>query len=286
MTYGEKVEVNNTLLNGYVEGQGSRTILFMAGSGVTCPVLEYKPLYRRMSDEYTIAIVEKAGYGLSGSMTTPRTVENLVEEEREALRLLGVKPPYILAPHSYSGIEAIWWANTYPDEVEAILGIDMVFPNFALAQAKEIPQEKKVQMIEKQKRLLSIIARQGFLSKLVKSQTVNVSGLMTGVELSDEEKAIYKELFYNNLLNEEIFEESILATENAEKTDAKGVIKCPACFFISNMKTTLKEITWQEAGIAYAKACKGEYHVTKEGHTMYASIPKEMAKVFKEFLQN
>lgn len=78
MIYKNMIKVNNTYLNVYSEGKGNLTIVFMAGSGVTAPVLEYKPLYRIMSDSYKIAVVEKAGYGFSGSMTTERTVENLV----------------------------------------------------------------------------------------------------------------------------------------------------------------------------------------------------------------
>ena len=85
MNTGEKVEVNGVKLNVYSEGSGGVTIVFMAGNGVTCPVLEYKPIYRRMSNDYRIAVIEKAGYGFSGSAKTPRTIENLVSEDREAL---------------------------------------------------------------------------------------------------------------------------------------------------------------------------------------------------------
>ena len=113
--YGEAAKLGETVINVVCEGSGEYTVVFMAGSGVGCPGLEYKPIYRRMSDEYRIAVVEKAGYGLSGPAKTLRTVENLVEESRSALKALGIQPPYILAPHSYSGFEAIWWANTSPD---------------------------------------------------------------------------------------------------------------------------------------------------------------------------
>ena len=285
MIYKNMIKVNNTYLNVYSEGKGNLTIVFMAGSGVTAPVLEYKPLYRRMSDSYKIAVVEKAGYGFSGSMTTERTVENLVNESRETLKKAGLQPPYVLAPHSYSGIEAIWWANNYPEEIKAILGIDMVFPNMALAQAKEIPEDKKVKMVIQQRKFLSIIARQGLISKLFKNQTINISGLMTGNELSNHEKVLYQKLFYKNILNKEVSEESVLATANAEKADKSGIIKCPACFYISNMKSPVKAITWQKAGIAYAKKCGGEYHLSKAGHTLYASIPDEIAETFKNFLK-
>ena len=135
MNIKNTVPVNGTELNVYTEGNGAITIVFMAGNGVTCPVLEYKPVYRRMSVKYRIAVIEKAGYGFSGSATTPRTVENLVSEDREALRMAGIEPPYVLAAHSYSGFEAVYWANTYPDEVKAVLSMDMGVPDMAVSQA-------------------------------------------------------------------------------------------------------------------------------------------------------
>ncbi|MBS7577686.1 MULTISPECIES: alpha/beta hydrolase [unclassified Enterococcus] len=39
-----------------------------------------------------------------------------------------IQGPLILVPHSMSGIEAIYWAQTYPDEIEAIIGLDMAVP--------------------------------------------------------------------------------------------------------------------------------------------------------------
>ena len=182
MNYENKVKVNDTFLNVYSEGKNSEsTIIFMSGSGVTSPVLEYKPIYRRMSNAYKIAVVEKAGYGFSGSMTTKRTVENLVAESRKALLLSGINPPYVLAPHSYSGFEAIYWANTYPEEVKAILGIDMGFPNMALAQAKEIPETQKEKMVMQQRKILSVVAKRGFLAKLLKNKTINVQVFIVAI---------------------------------------------------------------------------------------------------------
>ena len=92
--------------------------------------------------------------------------------------------------------------------------------------------------------------------------------------------------FYKNMRNPEINEEAIRMTENAKKAHATGVLKCPACFFISNMKSPVKTMTWQEAGIAYAKKCGGEYHLSDQGHFMYAKIPDKMAETFKTFLNN
>lgn len=282
--YGNAAKLGDTVINVVTEGSGSYTIVFMAGSGVGCPGLEYKPLYRRMSDKYSIAVVEKAGYGLSGPATTPRTVENLVEESRAALKELGIQPPYVLAPHSYSGFEAIWWANTYPDEVKAVLGIDMGFPNMMKAQAKEIPAEKKKAMVDKSRALMKKISKRGVLDKLTRNKTVNASGLLKSDELSDEEKKTYEAVYYSNITSEAVFEESLLAEKNAETAEKTGYLKCPACFIVSNMKTPVKALSWQQAAKDYADACGAEIHIVNESHTMYAKIPEKLSKVFKAFL--
>ena len=282
--YGNAAKLGDTVINVVTEGSGSYTIVFMAGSGVGCPGLEYKPLYRRMSDKYSIAVVEKAGYGLSGPATTPRTVENLVEESRAALKELGIQPPYVLAPHSYSGFEAIWWANTYPDEVKAVLGIDMGFPNMMKAQAKEIPAEKKKAMVDKSRALMKKISKRGVLDKLTRNKTVNASGLLKSDELSDEEKKTYEAVYYSNITSEAVFEESLLAEKNAEAAEKTGYLKCPACFIVSNMKTPVKTLSWQQAAKDYAAACGAEIHIVNESHTMYAKIPEKLSKVFKAFL--
>ncbi len=286
MDYGRRVRVVDTDINVYSEGKGELTVVFMAGSGVGCPVLEYKPLYSRMSDEYRIVVAEKAGYGLSGPAHSPRTVENLVSEVREALKAAGIMPPYVLAPHSYSGFEAIWWACNYPEEVEAVLGIDMGLPNMMAAQAKEIPHDKKRKMVDSHRKLMQKLSKRGLLDKLLRNRTVNASGLLDSNELTDDEKLTYEEVYYRNIASEAVFEESLLAEENAQKADRCGVLRCRSCLFISNMKSPVKALSWQQAARDYGEKCGAELHFVNEGHMMYTRIPDEMASVFKAFLKN
>lgn len=282
--YGILAKAGETEINIYTEGSGDITLVFMAGSGVGCPAYEYKPVYRRMSDRYRIAVIEKAGYGLSGKAVTERTVENLAEESRAALKSVGIAAPYILVPHSYSGFEAIWWANTYPEEVKAVLGLDMGFPNMMKAQAKEIPHEKKKAMVEKSRALMQKIAKRGILDKLLRNKTVNASGLLKSDELSAEEKQTYEEVYYRNIASEAVFEESVLAEANAEKAGSTGPLKCPACFIVSNMKTPVRALTWQQAAKDYAGQCGAEVHMVDEGHMMYTKIPDKVVEIYIAFL--
>ena len=284
MNYENLVEVGGTKLNVYTEGEGAVTIVFMAGNGVTCPVLEYKPIYRRMSKKYRIAVIEKAGYGFSEGTDEPRTIENLVAADREALRKAGIEPPYVLAPHSYSGLEAVYWANTSPDEVRAVLSMDMAVPDTAIAQSRELPEEKRRAMIQKQQKLIHKISKGGILTKLMKNKLENATGLMSGNELTEDEKVVYKEYFYKNLAHKEYADEALLLTDNAVKVNKTGLLKCPCCFFIGDMKLPVKSVSWRQNGIDYAEKCGGEIHLSDKGHMMYAFIPDEMADTFDKFL--
>ena len=119
-----------------------------------------------------------------------------------------------------------------------------------------------------------------------KNKLENVSGLLTGSELTDEEKKIYREMFYKNIANPEFTDEALLMTENAEKAKNTGILKCPCCFYISDMKTLSKKASWRQTGIDYAEKCGGEVHLSDKGHMMYAFIPDEMSETFSKFLNS
>ncbi len=256
VNYGQKVKVGNGSLNVYTEGMGKQTIVILSGTGVSSPVLEYRPLYRKLSDTYRIAVIEKSGYGMSESTGTNRTVQNMVSENREALLGAGVKPPYILASHSYSGFEAIYWANTFSDEVIAVLSIDMGLPDTAAEMGKVMTPEKVEANIRSTQKLYSRIKKRGFITKLLRNKLENVSGLITSDYLNDEEKQLYTDLFYRNLGNDEIFAENRALVSNGGVAAKTGKLRVPAFFYISDMKVPVKNGSWREFGIAYAKKCK------------------------------
>ena len=282
--YGTKIQVGKGKINVYSEGNGDNTIIMLSGAGVSSPVLEYRPLYRRMSDKYRIAVIEKSGYGLTESTGTARTVENMVNESREALRGADIKPPYILMAHSYSGFEAIYWANTYPDEVIAVISVDMGLPETAAEMGKVLTPEKVEANIRSTRKLYARIRKRGFLTKLFRNKLENVSGLMTADYLTDDEKKLYEELFYRNLGNDDIFAENRALVSNGEAAGKTGKLKVPAYFYISDMKVPIKHGSWRDNAVSYAESIGAEYKLTDKGHLMYTKIPEQMAEDFKAFL--
>lgn len=283
--YGTKIKVGKGKINIYSEGQGEYTIVVLSGAGVPSPVLEYRPLYRKLSDEYRIVVIEKSGYGLSESTGTERTVENMVRENREALKGAGIEPPYILMPHSYSGFETIYWANLFPDEVKAVLSIDMGLPESAAEMGKILTPDKVDASIKRNKKLYAKIKKRGILTKIFRNKLVNVSGLMTSDYLNEDEKELYEELFYNNLGNDDIFSENKTLVSNGEAAGKTGKLKVPSFFYISDMKVPMKNGSWREYSIKYAESIGAEYKLTDQGHLMYSRIPEQMASDFKYFLK-
>lgn len=121
-------EDDKKMMNIYTVGEGSKTIVILAGFGSQSPIIQYKALAEGLKDEYKVAIVEYFGYGYSMSMKKERTNENIVNEVKKALELYGVTGPYVLMPHSHSHIYAMHFQKTYPELVQGIISIDGTIP--------------------------------------------------------------------------------------------------------------------------------------------------------------
>ena len=51
---GELVEVNNNEMHVYSEGQGDITLVFLPGAGSFIPTIDFKPLWKRMTADYSV----------------------------------------------------------------------------------------------------------------------------------------------------------------------------------------------------------------------------------------
>lgn len=124
LPYGKMAEVNGKNMHVYSMGDGEKTIVLLPGFGVPLPSADFGPLMRALSKEYTVVCIEYFGVGFSDEIDTPRTNENYTQEIRAALSATGFAPPYVLMPHSGSGIYSEYYAAEYPDEVSAIIMLD------------------------------------------------------------------------------------------------------------------------------------------------------------------
>jgi len=123
--YGQYVDINDKEMYISVLGEGDNTIVILPGSGCVGSTVLYRPLAKELAKDNKVVIVEYFGYGFSDDTNKERSVENIVEELRIALNTVCPEQQYILMPHSMSGIYSLYYATQYPNEVKAIIGLDM-----------------------------------------------------------------------------------------------------------------------------------------------------------------
>ena len=219
---GEMVEVDGHNMSIYTEGEGEHTLVFMSGWGTSSPILDFKALYSRLSDENRIAVVEKFGYGFSDEIDGERDMDTILRQDREALQKAGVEAPYVLCAHSFSGYEATLWAQKYPDEVEAIVGLDMCTPN--------CESEETLRSNDKLLGLAKVINRFGKNTGLLRLYDLDRSGTLT-----DDEKKIFTEIACHVTANDTMFNEGDLDNELAliDELNASPLPTVPMIMYVS-----------------------------------------------------
>ena len=236
---GKIVEVDGHKMSVYIEGNGDQTIVFMSGGGTCSPILDFKSLYSLLSDDYRIVVIEKFGYGFSDVVDKERNIDSILEDTRTALAEADIQGPYVLCPHSMSGIEALYWAQQYPEEVEAIIGLDMAVPNAY--------RDYKINM--SMLKISQFAARVGITRIL---PGVSESDAIKYGTLSDTEKEIYKAIFYEKTATTTMLNEVKWIKENAEIVQNNGVPQVPMLLFVSNgIGTGWNEDAWREYQNSY-----------------------------------
>ena len=261
-TNGKIVEVNNHNINVYISGNSNSdiTLVFMSGAGTCSPTLDFKTLYSLFENDYQIAVVEKAGYGFSDISNIDRDIDTILFETRESLNKAGVKNnKYILFPHSMSGIEALYWANKYPDEIKGIVGLDPAVP--------KAYENMKINS------LLFNLAKFGAdigLTRFIPS-IVNSSSAIKDGKLTNEEKELYRIIFYRRTATISMLNEAKSIKENAKKLEKIDTTNVPMLFFASNGDGTgYSKEEWRKFIIDYIDSKQnGNYKILDCSHYVH-----------------
>lgn len=271
---GKLVETDGNNMNVYVEGEGGHTLVILAGSGIASPVLEYKALYSRLSDKYRVVVIEKFGYGYADVVGSERSFDTIVKQDRAALKCMGIDAPFVLCPHSMSGIEALMWAQDYPDEVEAIVGLDMAVP-----EAYDTFEER----LERAKKAVGTVA---FLKKSGLIKLMSDSMLSIPKTLTKEERKEYRKILCEKMGNPVIMNEASHIPAARDDVRAKPKPSIPMLLFVSNGKNTgdSKEV-WQGFTRAYAKGMSNiTIREVEANHALYNFEYKPMAEEIISFI--
>ncbi len=264
---GELVTVNGHKIHVYREGsEDAPAILLMSGHCTIAPVYDFKVLYEKLLPSFRVIVVEKFGYGYSDLFQSSCDIDTLVSVQRQALAALGETGPYILAPHSMSGLEAIRWKQRFPDEVSAIVGIDMATP-FSFSCWTEEQVRKTVRLMK--------VLRGLKLGSLLTS--------VSGLSLTEEEMRQHQLLKKRNAFNPCCIDEAREVLNNSRTVSDAGSIACPTLLFSSNGEGQEKD--WIEYQKEFARCMGAKLIFYDCGHYIHHFKSDEMSREIAGFIR-
>ena len=265
---GEFVTINEHKMHVYRDGNADApAIVFMSGHCTVSPVYDFKVLYEKLLPNFRVIVIEKFGYGYSDIFDSPCDIDTLVSVQRQALDALGEVGPYILAPHSMSGIEAIRWKQKFPEEVAAIIGIDMATPlSFSVWTDKQIKQTVLLMKVLRFFRLASALSA------------------VSNLSLTEDEFEQHKLLKKRNTFNICCINEAREVLNNARVVGEDGDIQCPTLMFSSNGED--QEKNWVENQEKFASSMGARLISYDCSHYIHHFKSDEMCKEIIEFVNS
>lgn len=127
---GQMVEIDGHEI--HVVHRGDETaehaLVFIHANKTVDDSIALEPLFDELSD-YELIYVDRSGSGYSDDWDAPKDIDSMLAETREAVKAVTGRTSYILVASKSGGTLAVDWADEYPDEVEAIVGLQMYFPD-------------------------------------------------------------------------------------------------------------------------------------------------------------
>lgn len=262
---GELVTINNHKIHIYRQGNINHPkLVFMAGSATVAPVYDFKVLYEKLVHNFRIIVVEKFGYGYSDIFDADSDIDALVSLQKEALDIIGETGPYILVPHSMSGLEAIRWRQKYPDDIKAIIGLDMSTPLTYQAWTAE--------KVAKRIRLMKMATK------------FNLQKILCPLSnrcLTKDEVKQQRLLRKRNAFNICYINEANKVLENVEVVERAGNIECSALLFSSNGKAMAAH--WIKCQKEFASILNAKLVCFDCGHYIHYYKSNDISKEIVEF---
>ena len=120
--------------------------LIVLDAGIGANALDWQKVQPKIAEFAQVISYDRAGYGWSHTSDIKRTPERIVEELHELLNTMLLPPPYILVGHSFGGIYARLFAETYPDDIVGLVLVDSSHPEMLKATNTE-PEIKRLKQV-------------------------------------------------------------------------------------------------------------------------------------------
>jgi pimeloyl-ACP methyl ester carboxylesterase len=273
VAYGQKIRISEGDINVVRSGDKGPTLVLLTGLGTAAPGLDFAPLIRELNGFQTV-VVEPFGYGYSDTSARPRTLENVSEELHEVLSKLNVDKPYTLVGHSIAGFYTLYYANKYPGEVSAVVGID---PTVAAGKTPETGSDP-AEMPRADNFWIKLAVNTGLVRWL------GLGGEPGGNDYTQAERQQIREMGNWNYGNQAVTDETLRIGENARKLQNMSYPDAlPVLDFLAQ-ETMNERADWIEVHERLANPEHHEIVVLDGQHYLQWTQSKVMADKIKEFL--
>ena len=269
---GQQVLVNGHQINIYVEGDGPETIVVLSGAGIASPILDFKNVSESLSKRYKVVIVERAGYGYSDDSNHSRDVMEVLAETRQALSQANVTGPFIILSHSIASLESLAWQEKYPDEVKALVGLDLALPS-------------SYEDLKDNQTLLTVAY---WSSKIGLLRYFPESFYIKNQTLTETERKQYRFLAYKQLMSQAMLHETQTVKENAKKVPSSINPKIPTLLLVSNGQgTSFSQSEWHHFAEKFASDQPNVQVVYMDApHDLYHYQSHEIVSQIEDFLKS
>ncbi|HTP09717.1 MAG TPA: alpha/beta hydrolase [Anaerolineae bacterium] len=125
---GKLYTVNGHLMHLSCKGDGDPTVILQSGGAADSTWWYW--IQNQLAEHTRVCAFDRPGMGWSEPTTEPRDALTLASELRTLLAAADVRPPYVMAGHSWGAVLARIYAAQYPTEIKGIVLIDsaLVYP--------------------------------------------------------------------------------------------------------------------------------------------------------------
>lgn len=127
---GRLVKVNNRNMHIYTSGNSDIPLVFAGNIGTTVPYTELYPIHSQLSKNHSVTVYDKPGYGWSEITSGSRDIDTIVNEIYTLLHSEAEFKPFIYVAYGMGALEALRYAQLYPEDVAGIVLIDGAAPSF------------------------------------------------------------------------------------------------------------------------------------------------------------
>lgn len=274
---GEYVDLGSYQAHYYSKGEGETVFVFITGSGTPCAYTDFYGLQKQLSKYGQTITFDHAGSGWSKTTKEPRKIANLVEELSILIDKVAGEKKVVLVCHSLGSLEAIGYAQKYPERMSGMIFLDSGTPQFYSTDSE----------------LKAIVMNRGFAC----IRAIGLNRLLTGIgvylplygenvrhsKLEGEVRTIDQAMYYRFVGNTKTLDTVRWMNENA-KTILRGpsLGELPILVLSSDSGKEWKAVQTELAG--WSKNSK-QSTIRKAGHYLHWTNDKEVIKQIEEFIK-